>query len=109
MALKLVKRNKLLVPVTGTQKDENGKPVPFSFTLHCLRLTQEQIDEAMSGRESVAEFMRRVTTGWDVVLDADGRPIEFSEENLNEVLSEAGLPAVCFQFYMKEVGAVAKN
>jgi len=110
MALKLVKRNKLLVPVVGKMKDEEGKDVPFKFTLHCIRLTQEEIDDAIADKkESVAAFMRRVTTGWDAVLDEAGAALDFSAENFDAVLSEAGMPAVCFQFYMKEVGAVAKN
>jgi len=110
MALKLVKRNKLLVPVIGSMKDEDGKPVSFKFTLHCTRLTQEEIDEAIADKkESVAAFIRRVTTGWDAVLDEAGAALDFTGENLDAVLSEAGMPAVCFQHYMKEVGAVAKN
>lgn len=110
MALKLVKRNKLLVTVTGSQNDEQGKPVPFDFKLHCVRLTQEEIDEALADKkESVTAFVKRVATGWEGVVDEGKEPLPFTEENFASVLSEAGMPAVCFQCYLKEVGAVVKN
>jgi hypothetical protein len=110
MALKLVKRNKLLVHVTGSQTGEDGKAVPFDFKLQCVRLSQEELDAALADKkESVAAFMKRVTNGWELVLDDAGQPFPFSEENFAAVLSEAGMPAVCFQSYLKDVGAVAKN
>lgn len=110
MAFKLVKRNKLRVPVKGTLKGEDGKPVNFNFTLLCERLTQDEIDEAMKNKEeSVKDFVHRVTNGWEDVLDDAGQPLDFGTESLNSVLAEAGMPVVCYQSYMKEVGAVAKN
>jgi hypothetical protein len=110
MALKLVKRNKLLVHVKGSQTGEDGKSVPFDFKLHCARLTQEEMDETLGDKkESVAAFMKRVTTGWEAVLDEANQPLPFSEENFASVLSEAGMPIVCFQSYLKDVGATVKN
>jgi hypothetical protein len=111
MALRLVKRNKLRVPVKGTLKGEDGKPVNFDFVLLCDRLTQEEIDEAIKDKEeSVKDFVQRVTTGWEDVLDESGQPMSFSADNLkNEVLQIAGMPVVCYQTYLKEIGAVVKN
>lgn len=110
MAFKLVKRNKLLVPVKGTLKGEDGKPVNFNFTLVCDRLSQDEIDEAIKDKqESVKDFVHRVTNGWQDVLDEAGQPLEFNDGNLNDVLAEAGMPVVCYQSYMREVGAVVKN
>lgn len=110
MALKLVIRKKLRVPVKGTLKDEDGKPVNFDFVLLCERLTQTEIDEAVKNKdESVKEFVQRVTNGWENVLTASGEPLPFDPDNFAMVLEQAGLPVVCYQTYLKEVGAVVKN
>jgi len=110
MALKLVVRNKLRVPVKGSITDENGRPVPFSFFLLCTRLKQTEIEQAMEDKNApVREFVRAVTNGWEDVLDAAGQPMSFDADNFDMVMDQAGLPGVCFQAYMKEVGAVAKN
>jgi hypothetical protein len=110
MAFKLVKRNKLRVPVKGTIAGEDGKPVNFSFVLLCDRLSQTEIDEAIKNKdETVKDFVQRVTNGWEDVLDANGDSIPFDEDNLAAVLDQAGLPAVCYHAYLKEVGATAKN
>jgi benzoyl-CoA reductase/2-hydroxyglutaryl-CoA dehydratase subunit BcrC/BadD/HgdB len=110
MAFKLVVRKKLRVPVKGTLKDENGKPVSFNFVLICDRLTQTEIDEMIKDKEeSVKDFVERVTVGWEDVLYDDGQPIPFDADNLAAVLETAGLPVVCYQTYIKEVGAVVKN
>jgi benzoyl-CoA reductase/2-hydroxyglutaryl-CoA dehydratase subunit BcrC/BadD/HgdB len=110
MALKLIIRKKLRVPVKGTLKDENGKPVNFDFVLLCERLTQTEIDEAVKNKdESVKEFVQRVTNGWEDVLTESGEPLPFDADNFAAVLEQAGLPVVCYQSYLKEVGAVVKN
>lgn len=110
MSFKLVKRNKLRVPVKGTLADEDGKPVNFSFVLLCTRLTQTEIDEAIKNKdESVKEFVQRVITGWEDVLDDKGNAISFDADSLAAVLDQAGLPVVCYQSYLKEVGATVKN
>lgn len=110
MAFKLVKRNKLRVPVKGALAGEDGKPVNFSFVLLCTRLTQTEIDDAIKNKdESVKEFVERVITGWEDVLDEEGTVIPFTDDSLAAVLDQAGLPVVCYQSYLKEVGATAKN
>jgi hypothetical protein len=110
MALKLVVRSKLRVPVKGSIAGEDGKPVAFSFVLLCDRLTQTQIEDAMRDKDTpVVDFIRRVTRGWEDILDDAGQPMPFDEDGFAAVMDQAGLPGVCFQAYMKEVGAVAKN
>jgi len=110
MALKLVVRNKLRVPVKGSLPDENGKQVPFSFVLLCTRLSQTEIEEASENKgERIAKFVQGVTNNWEDVLDAAGEPLPFDDDNFAMVMDQAGMPGVCFQAYMKEVGAVAKN
>ena len=110
MALKLVVRNKLRVPVKGSIADENGKQVSFSFVLLCRRLSQTQIQAAQENKdELVVDFIKDVTEGWEDVIDSTGQPLPFDDDNFAAVMDQAGLPGVCFQAYMKEVGAVAKN
>lgn len=110
MAFKLVKRNKLRVPVKGTLKDEDGKPVNFDFILLCDRLDQPEIEAAIKNSdEPVKEFIQRVTNGWESVLDESGQPLQFDAANLDAVLAQAGMSVVCYQSYLKEVGAVVKN
>ena len=110
MAFKLVKRNKLRVQVKGTFKDEEGKPVNFDFTLLCRRLSQAEIETAIKNSdEPVKEFVQRVTEDWEGVLGEDGQPLSFEASNLDAVLDQAGMAVVCYQSYLKEVGAVVKN
>jgi hypothetical protein len=110
MALKLVIRKKLRVPVKGSFKDEDGKPVNFEFVLICDRLSQTEIDDAIKNKdETVKAFVQRVATGWESVLAEDGQPLRFDADNLAAVLDQAGMPVVCYQSYLKEVGAVVKN
>lgn len=110
MALKLVKRNKLRVPVKGAIAGEDGKPVPFSFVLLCARLTQTELEETVKDSgESVTDFVKRVTEGWEDVLDDSNAAMPFGSDNLAAVLDQAGMPVVCYQAYLKEAGATAKN
>lgn len=110
MAFKLVIRKKLRVPVKGAFNGEDGKAVSFSFVLLCDRLTQTEIDEAIKNKdESVKDFIQRVVTGWEDVLDESGNPIPFDADSLDAVLDQAGMAVVCYQSYLKELGATAKN
>jgi hypothetical protein len=110
MALKLVVRSKLRVPVKGTIVDEDGNKVPFSFVLLCDRKKQSEIQAVLDDKEAlVLDFVRDVTKGWEDVLDAENQPMEFNAKSFDEAMEQAGLPTICFQAYLKEVGAVAKN
>lgn len=110
MAFKLVKRNKLRVPVKGAISGEDGHPVKFSFVLLCKRIDQAEIDAEMEDKEgSFNDFLHRVVTGWEDVADEDGQRMEYSAEAFDAVLQQPAMRTLCFQSYMKEVGAVAKN
>jgi hypothetical protein len=110
MALKLIVRNKLRVPIRGTIADETGAPVKFDFVLLCKRLNQVEIDKEMDDKNSlITDFLHRVVEGWESVLTEDGEHLPFNENNLAAVLLQAGMHTVCFHAYLKEVGATAKN
>lgn len=109
MAFVLKKLNKLPVRVKGTLPGEDGKPVDFDFTLHCKRLTQEEVEAANSTEGSIREFLRDVAEGWDAVKDENGAAVTFSSDGLNGMLSNAGMPLLCFTTYMKQIAVTAKN
>jgi len=109
MAFKLVKRNKLAVTVKGTLPSESGKPEYFDFKLHCERLSQDEIDDVRQENGGVKAFIRRVTEGWESVLDEAGQPVPFSTDGLEELIDHAGMPLLVLRCYMEQVGAAAKN
>jgi hypothetical protein len=110
MAIVLKKLNKLPVRVKGTLTGEDGKPVEFDFTLHCKRLSQDEIEAVQADKDgSVKDFVRTNTDGWQDVKDEGGAVAIFSLEGLNELLSIAGMPMLCFTSYMKQIAATAKN
>lgn len=112
MAHKLIVRNKIKVHVKGELKDENGAPVPFSFHLHCKRKTQEEINELVGGSAgtSVKEFFKENTDGWEDLQNEQGQPLDFTGENFDAVLNQdPGMAMVCFQSYLRDIGAVVKN
>jgi hypothetical protein len=111
MAIKLIKRNKLRVPVKGTVPGEDGKPVKFDFTLLCKRLNQTEIDKVMEDKDGLTQdFLLEVAEGWEDVLLESGDPLEFSADNfMNEILEQPAMRTVCFGAYLKEIGAIAKN
>jgi hypothetical protein len=110
MALKLVKRNKLRVAIKGTINDDEGNPVKFDFVLLCKRVDQPYIDAFMEDKKTnIADFIHKVTEGWESVYTEDGTALDFTPDNLTLVLEQPGMHVVCFNTYIKEVGAVAKN
>jgi hypothetical protein len=110
MAFVLKKLNKLPVRVKGTLPGEDGKPVEFDFTLHCKRLTQEEVEAEQTDKDgSVKDFLRRVAEGWEHVKDESGAAVIFGLDEFNGLLNNAGMPMLCFTSYMKQIAATAKN
>lgn len=110
---KIVVSNTVAVPVAGSHTNENGKPVPFKFTLICKRLNAEDLKVALDGGEAkVDEFVADVVTGWRdqrLVLESDDTPAEYCPDALAALLNISGMGMLCFQSYMKEAGAKGKN
>lgn len=110
MTFRLTSFKTILVNVSGSINDEKGQGQQFSFNLVCKRLTQTEIDEALANKtESVKDFLRKVVQDWDGVLDEQGVPMAFGPENFDKVLNEPGIRTVCFNDYISQIGAVAKN
>lgn len=109
MAFKLAVPDVLHVPVAGSYSAEDGAKVKFDFVLLCKRLNQTEISEVMKNQdESVLEFLQKVSTGWAEVLDDSGDALPFSADNLNAVLEQPGMSALCFGAYMAEIGVKSK-
>lgn len=101
------------VPVKFTLKSGRVAKL-FAFTLVCTRLpTQESISLRLEEKEhKYKEFMSDLITDWigqRLVLDAEGAPVAFGPEALELMLGAPGVAKNCFEAYVKEVGAQAKN
>jgi hypothetical protein len=114
---KLAVSDKVTVPVKFSMKD-GKKIVPFAFTVLCDRLTSDVVQQRIKGDSAAATdaqiktVMLEITTGWEnqtFVLEDDGTPAEFSEENLQLMYDAAGVLDVVVTSYMKESAARAKN
>ena len=113
---KTIVSNTVIVPVSGSIKNDERCPVRFKFELDCKRMTAEELKEALEGGTTVKDVIRTVTTGWRdqrLVLEEgeDGKevPADFCADSFDELLSIAGLALLCFNAYVKENGATEKN
>lgn len=110
MSLRLVVSNTVVVPVEGHIPDEQGRKSPFSFRLVCKRLAQDELKAALDADSAtVPEFLADVVQGWEHVLDADGREIEFTPAGLKALLNIVGMAGVCFSAYLATCGAKGKE
>lgn len=115
MARKLAISNTVQPAVTVVLADAGvaGGTKTFKFTLTCDRLDGQKLRDAMGDNsQSATAFMKEVVKGWEgqrLVLEDDGSPSPFSAEALDDLLAIAGVPALCFQSYLKEVTAKEKN
>lgn len=110
---KTIVSNTALIPVKGSLADEDGKQVPFKFSLICKRMSAKEIKDRMAGGETLMqEVLQEVTKGWEkqtLVLDQDDKPAEFNAESYDAMLEIGGMAAVCFNAYMKGQAATEKN
>lgn len=114
---KLAVSDKVIVPIKFSMQD-GKKTVPFKFNLVCDRLTipewQERVkdDEGSVTNEKIKETLTAITTGWEgqtFVLEDDGTPSEFNEENLAVMYNANGVIDLVLTSYLKESAARAKN
>ncbi|KAA9133456.1 hypothetical protein F3N42_03645 [Marinihelvus fidelis] len=84
-------RDTVSVKVTAKLPQDLGKTMSVPF--HCKfkvpdRPTAQQITkDAAAGKLTDDEIIREYLVGWDRLLDADEQPVEFSTENLDELLT----------------------
>ena len=110
MSFKLVISDTVVVAVAGKIPTASGGLQQFNFNLVCKRLNTTDLREELAQKDRpIEDFIRKVATGWDGVLDADGQPLPFSDEGLTQLLNVAGIPGVAFQAYLESVGARGKE
>lgn len=116
MAFKLVKRDRMLVPVKGHFVDAEGGKERFDCKLVCNRIPQSEVDAYVKSfadtqveRQSAIEFMRDKVTGWQSVQDAEGVDVPFGSDALDEFLETPGVALLAHTAYFDSLGAKAKN
>lgn len=110
MSYKLRLSATILVPCHGTVVNEEGQRVPFSYWLVCDRLRADQVKTTLeSADNNMAAFMRKVTRGWQEILDDGGKPLAFTADGLDELLSGAGQARVAYDAFCDTCAAKAKN
>jgi hypothetical protein len=114
MPYKLAIGNVIGVKMKGTTRDENGAEKRFEFTLVCNRVGNEELRKLLTSRESVTaeSFFEKNATNWrgqELVQDEEGRPAPFSAEALAVLFTIEGMASMCWQAYLDQVVAVAKN
>lgn len=110
MAINLFYSDHVGVNVRGTLNDAEGRAEPFAFVLKCKRLAAEDIKAKLDDPEGhITEFLISVVEDWKNVQGPDGKPAEYSEENLRRLLRLPGVAILAFRSYLAEVGAKEKN
>ena len=97
------------IPVKFTIRSK-GTAKLFTPTLTIRRLSPE--DNEAKSEQSIKDFMHENVIAWKdqrLVLDASGNPAEFSEEALAMFFKTPGVLILCWNTYLKEVGAKEKN
>lgn len=112
MAFKLAIANTVKVPVKLTLNN-GGKVAVFAFSVTADRLDQDQIKARLGDGEAlISEFLTEIIHDWSgqtLVIDDADKPAEFGPEALEMMLGTAGVSAVIYNAYLKELGAKAKN
>lgn len=100
------------VPVKFTTNN-GGKGKAFNFNVICTRLSQDELDAIIKDEDTdYKALLKRITTGWenqDLVLDHEKKPVEFSAEAFEVMISLTRVHRVIWLSYLDEVGAKTKN
>ena len=110
---KLAIANRVAVQIKGKLAGETrGTHVNVNFSLDMDRMSQEEINAAITSGEPIADFLVKKTHGWDgqrLVLDESGNPASYSEEAFRALLDVPGMPVWAWQAYMRDLGVQEKN
>jgi hypothetical protein len=113
MAFKLAVADMIGITVEGATRDDHGKDKPFKFVLVCDRLDADQIRAQLNDKEGTTTgFFEEHAKDWrgqNLVLGDDDKPAPFSVEALRVLFTIGGLSAMCWQAYLTQVVASAKN
>lgn len=113
MAYKLAISDLIGVKVEGKNQDKDGSEKPFKFTLVCERKSAEQMKDVVSDKDETAfAFFEKNARDWQgqkLVLDEEGQPAPFNLDSLRVLMSISGMAMLCWQAYLTQVQANAKN
>lgn len=113
MAYKLAIEDKVGVKIEGATKAADGSEKPFKFVLVCQRYSAEQMKDVVSDQDETAfAFFEKVACDWHnqrLVLDEAGNPAPFNLDALRVLMSISGMAMLCWNSYLVQVQATAKN
>jgi hypothetical protein len=111
MAIKIVVSDTVGIKVKGTINDSAGIAQPFDFSLKCIRLDADQIQDKLKSESeaSITDFLCDVVEGWNGVRDANDAQLPYDEKAMRQLCKIPGIAAVAFKTYLAEVGAKEKN
>lgn len=113
MAYKLAIDDLVGVKIEGKNQQKDGSEKPFKFTLVCERYDAEQMKTVVSDKDETAfAFFSKVARDWHgqkLVLDEEGQPAPFNPDSLAVLMSISGMAMLCWQAYLQQVQATAKN
>jgi hypothetical protein len=113
MAYKLAIEDVIGVKIEGKNQGRDGTERPFKFILVCERYSADQMKSVVSDKEETAfAFFEKVARDWQnqkLVLDEEGAPAPFNTDSLRMLLSISGMAMLCWQAYLVQVQAAAKN
>ena len=95
--------------VKGSFADRTGKDQAFSFTLTCVRVDVEKIEEVIQGGGKFSEFFGEHIIEWSGVLDKEKKAVPFSQAELDKLFKLPAVPLMTWRRYIEEIGAKTKN
>lgn len=99
-------------PATLAHLNAEGKLIQGKFDCQFRRLPKEEMADMAtrlnSGEITDAEFFDKVMVGWRAVADADGQPVTFSKEALEQACKTVdGFGRACAKAYFDSVQPTA--
>jgi hypothetical protein len=85
-------------PAQVTIAVDGGKTETHDITLDLQLLDVEQSDRVL---RYFKKDVKKVVKGWSGIADADNKPLPFSEENLDQVMSNPAFIGAVVNAYLK--------
>jgi hypothetical protein len=99
------------LPVKLTVND-GGKTASFSFHLRAKRMPQADLRRALKDEDVLTrDLLVQQVIGWRgqaLVLDADGKPADFSRDAFEAMLTLVGMESLVLNAYLRAMGVEAQ-
>ena len=114
LQLNIIRAAKIKVRIEGLLRDQEGKAVPYAYTLDCKRLDTDGLTALLAtdktdATQAIAPKLEAIIEGWQGVVDADGKPVAYTPEGMAALLRVPGMAAQVMLAYFDQVQAKAKN